>query len=51
MDRDPEFAQFAAELIGNWSLFGDRRVTVFALRRLNTAGRGYIRQLGLLAQR
>lgn len=51
MERDPEFWEFASELLGNWSLFADHRVTRFALRRLNTAGRAYVRQLGLLAQR
>jgi hypothetical protein len=51
MERDPEFWEFASELLGNWSLFGDHRVTRFALRRLNIAGRAYSRQLGLLPQR
>jgi hypothetical protein len=46
MERDHEFWEFAVELLGNWSLFSDRRVTRFALRRLNTAGRAYVRQLG-----
>lgn len=45
MERDPEFWAFAAELLDNWSLFADHRVTRFALRRLNTAGRAYVRQL------
>lgn len=45
MERDPEFLDFAAELFGNWSLFSDHRVTRFALRRLNTAGRAYVKQL------
>jgi hypothetical protein len=45
MERDPEFWMFAAELLDNWSLFADPRVTRFALRRLNTAGRAYVRQL------
>jgi hypothetical protein len=45
MERDPEFWKFAADLHGNWSLFADHRVTRFALRRLNTAGRSYVRQL------
>jgi hypothetical protein len=51
MDRDPEFYDFAPELLGNWSLFADHRVTRFAIRRLNTAGRAYARQLGLLPER
>lgn len=46
MDRDPEFANFAADLMGNWSFLASRPVTVFALRRLNSAGREYARQLG-----
>ena len=45
MERDPEFWMFAAELLDNWSLFADQRVTRFALRRFNTAGRNYVRQL------
>jgi hypothetical protein len=45
MDRDPEFWKFAPELLDNWSLFSDHRVTRFALRRLNTAGRSYVQQL------
>jgi hypothetical protein len=45
MERDPEFWTFAAELLDNWSLFADPRVTRFALRRLNTAGKAYVRQL------
>ena len=45
MDHDQEFWGFAVELLGNWSLFSDRRVTRFALRRLNTSGRAYVRQL------
>lgn len=45
MGHDQEFWGFAAELLGNWSLFSDRRVTRFALRRLNTTGRAYVRQL------
>jgi hypothetical protein len=45
MERDPEFWAFSAELLDNWSLFADHRVTRFALRRLNTAGRAYVRQL------
>lgn len=45
MERDPEFLDFAFELFGNWSLFSDHRVTRFALRRLNTAGRAYVKQL------
>lgn len=45
MERDPEFWTFAAELLDNWSLFADHRVTRFSLRRLNTAGRAYVRQL------
>ena len=51
VERDPEFYEFAPELIDNWSLFADHRVTRFALRRLNTAGRAYARQLGLLPER
>jgi hypothetical protein len=51
MERDSEFWAFAPELLDNWSLFADHRVTRFALRRLNTAGRAYGRQLGLLPQR
>ncbi len=45
MEHDQEFWGFAVELLGNWSLFSDRRVTRFALRRLNTTGRAYVRQL------
>ena len=44
-ERDAEFWEFAAELLDNWSLFADHRVTRFALRRFNTAGRAYVRQL------
>lgn len=51
MERDPEFYEFAADLIDNSSLFADHRVTRFALRRLNAAARWYVRQLGLLPQR
>jgi len=51
MERDPEFWEFASELLGNGALFGDHRVTRFALRRLNIAGRAYGRQLGLLPYR
>jgi hypothetical protein len=51
MQREPAFYEFAPSLLDNWSLFADHRVTRFALRRLNTAGRAYGRQLGLLPQR
>jgi len=51
MEREPQFWSFAPELLDNGSLFADHRVTRFALRRLNTAGRAYGRQLGLLPQR
>ncbi|HET7499926.1 MAG TPA: hypothetical protein VFK02_02960 [Kofleriaceae bacterium] len=51
MEREPQFWSFAPELLDNWSLFADHRVTRFALRRINTAGRAYGRQLGLLPQR
>jgi len=51
MERDPALYELAPSLLDNWSLFADHRVTRFALRRLNTAGRAYGRQLGLLPQR
>jgi hypothetical protein len=51
MDRDPEFQDFSTDLMENWSLFARDQVTRFALRRLNTAGRAYARQLGLFPQR
>jgi hypothetical protein len=51
MEREPAFYELAPSLLDNWSIFADHRVTRFALRRLNTAGRAYGRQLGLLPQR
>jgi hypothetical protein len=46
MEREPAFYELAPSLLDNWSLFADHRVTRFALRRLNTAGRAYGRQFG-----
>lgn len=51
MERERDFYEFAPELLDDWSLFADHRVTRFALRRLNVAGRAYGRQLDLLPQR
>jgi len=51
MERERDFYEFAPELLDDWSLFADHRVTRFALRRLNVAGRAYGRQLGLLLER
>jgi hypothetical protein len=51
MERESAFYELAPSLLDNWSLFADHRVTRFALRRLNTAGRAYGRQLGLLPHR
>jgi len=49
-EREPAFYELAPSLLDHWSRFADHRVTRFALRRLNTAGRAYGRQLGLLPQ-